>query len=168
MSLGQFPPDSTLTTLGIVNNSFISLWYKNSNYNLSQTMPTSYYNDNPMTPRENYSPTRRMDNYNSMNDSYSSNNGQEVLKMEVFHGSDRHVLILRSTTNVRISDLMEELQRITTVPTFQQRLYYRGLELHLMKDRTLRELGLDNNAQVRLIGEPTQIRYEPIITANRN
>lgn len=63
---------------------------------------------------------------------------------------------------------MEELQRITSVPTYQQKLYFRGLELHMMKDRTLRELGLDNNAQIRLIGEPTQTRYEPIITAHRN
>ena len=62
---------------------------------------------------------------------------------------------------------MEELQRITTVPTYNQKLYYRGLELHLMQDRTLRELALDNNAQVRMIGEPTKIKYEPIITAHR-
>ena len=62
---------------------------------------------------------------------------------------------------------MEELQRITTVPVYNQKLYYRGLELHLMKERSLRELAVDNNAQVRLIGEPTRTKYEPIITAHR-
>lgn len=58
MPLGQFPPDSSLETLGIVNNSFISLWYKNVNYNQSQSMPLSSYRENPMTPRDNYTPTR--------------------------------------------------------------------------------------------------------------
>lgn len=64
-------------------------------------------------------------------------------------------------------DLMEELQRITTVPIHVQKLFYRGQELQLARDRTLREVGIDNNAQVRLIGDPTKARYEPIITGNR-
>jgi hypothetical protein len=62
---------------------------------------------------------------------------------------------------------MEELQRITTIPVHEQKIFYRGQELQLMKDRTLREIGLDNNAQVKLVGEPMKRRYEPIITANR-
>jgi hypothetical protein len=62
---------------------------------------------------------------------------------------------------------MEELQRITTVPVQNQKLYYRGQELHSMKERTLHDLGIDNNAQVRLIGEPTKIRYGALITGNR-
>ena len=82
-------------------------------------------------------------------------------------GSDRHVLILRSTNNLRIIDLMEELQRITTVPIPNQKLYFRGQELQQMKDRTLREAGIDNNAQVRLIGDPTKVRYEAMISGNR-
>ena len=82
-------------------------------------------------------------------------------------GSDRHILILRSTNNLRIGDLMEELQRITTVPVQNQKLFFRGQELQNMKDRTLREAGIDNNAQVRLIGDPSRARYEPMITNNR-
>lgn len=35
----QFPPDATLDTLGIVNNSFISLWYKNSGQSNQQPPP---------------------------------------------------------------------------------------------------------------------------------
>ena len=82
-------------------------------------------------------------------------------------GSDRHVLILRSSNNLRIVDLMEELQRITTVPIQNQKLYFRGQELQQGKDRTLREAGIDNNAQVRLIGDPTKARYEAMISGNR-
>lgn len=84
-----------------------------------------------------------------------------------FKGSDRHVLLLRSANNIRISDLMEELQRITTVPVQGQKLYYRGQELQLMRERTLRDLGVDNNAQVRLIGDPIKPRYDAMMTGNR-
>ncbi len=41
-------------------------------------------------------------------------------------------------------------------------------ELQNMKERTLRDVGIDNNAQVRLIGDPLKTRYEAMITGNRN
>ena len=36
MPLTQFPPDASLDTLGIVNNSFISLWYRSPTQNNQQ------------------------------------------------------------------------------------------------------------------------------------
>jgi hypothetical protein len=36
-----------------------------------------------------------------------------------------------------------------------------------MKDRTLRDLGIENNAQVRLIGDPIKQKYDALITGNR-
>jgi len=63
---------------------------------------------------------------------------------------------------------MEELQRITTVPVQNQKLYFRGQELQQARDRTLRDVGIDNNAQVRLIGDPTKSRYEAMISGTRN
>lgn len=90
------------------------------------------------------------------------------LSLSFHQGSDRHVLILRSTSNLRIADLMEELQRITTVSVANQKLYFRGQELQQMRERTLRDAGIDNNAQVRLIGDPMKTRYEAMITGNRN
>jgi hypothetical protein len=64
-------------------------------------------------------------------------------------------------------DLMDELERITTIPAQSQKLYYRGIELQLIKERTLHDVGIGNNAQVRLIGDPTKRRYESMITGNR-
>lgn len=61
---------------------------------------------------------------------------------------------------------MEELQRITTIPIHVQKLYYRGQELQLMRERTLRDVGIDNNAQVRLIGDPIKPRYDALFTGN--
>jgi hypothetical protein len=120
---------------------------------------------------------------NSEDEQVQSGQGQEVMKLEVFHGmlsksplrsrmiihyigSDRHVLLLRSINNIRVGDLMEELQNITTVPVQTQRLYYRGQALQSMKEHSLREVGLDNNSQVRLIGEPTRSRYVGLMTGN--
>ena len=82
-------------------------------------------------------------------------------------GSDRHVLILRSVNNLRLVDLMEELQRITSVPVQSQKLFFRGKELQHMKDRSLRDAGIDNNAQIRLIGDSNKPRYEAMISGNR-
>ncbi|CAF1156405.1 unnamed protein product [Adineta ricciae] len=158
--LTQYPPDTPLDSIGIVNNSFVSLWVRNSVPNIQPQ--AQYYADGPQTGYNETSP--RMDNNN---ETIQNNGNQDVLKIEVFHGSDRHILILRSTNNLRIGDLMEELQRITTVPVQNQKLFFRGQELQNMKDRTLREAGIDNNAQVRLIGDPSRARYEPMITNNR-
>lgn len=43
MPLTQFPPDSSLDTMGIVNNSFISLWYKTVIYTNPQPLMNEYY-----------------------------------------------------------------------------------------------------------------------------
>jgi len=54
MPLTQFPPDASLDTLGILNNSFISLWYRNSapsqppqqqQPQQQQQQQATYYND---------------------------------------------------------------------------------------------------------------------------
>lgn len=91
-----------------------------------------------------------------------------IFILNLFKGSDRHVLILRRKNNIRITDLMDELQRITTVPKENQKLFYRGQELQLMKERTIRDIGIDNNAQVRLIGEPLKRRYDAVMIGNRS
>ena len=124
---------------------------------------------------------------NNGNDFMQNNGSQDVLKIEVFHGragldsflrdrpidawsfqgSDRHVLILRSVNNLRLVDLMEELQRITSVPVQSQKLFFRGKELQHMKERSLRDAGIDNNAQIRLIGDSNKPRYEAMISGNR-
>ena len=76
------------------------------------------------------------------------------------------MLALRGASNIRIGELMEELQNITTIPIQTQRLYFRGQALQTMKDRALREVGLDNNAQLRLIGEPSTPRYSGLSARN--
>jgi hypothetical protein len=54
MPLTQFPPDSSLETIGIVNNSFISLWYKNIVHN-NQQPSIDYYSPRQQVPYSHYS-----------------------------------------------------------------------------------------------------------------
>ncbi|CAF3553054.1 unnamed protein product [Adineta steineri] len=190
MPLMHLPPDTSLQTIGITNNAFISLWYRNNIYidqqqiadyftprqqqnadyitPRQQEMSSYYYDDGSQSLRSSSGDvsSRRMYNSNSGNELVKNGTNQQVIKIEVFHGSDRHVITLRSSSNIRISDLMEELQKITTVPIQNQRLYYRGQELQTMKQSSLQDVGLDNNSQVRLIGEPTKSRYLPLMTSN--
>ena len=50
MPLTQFPPDAPLDSLGIVNNSFISLWYRNPASNNQQAPMPDYYSARPQMP----------------------------------------------------------------------------------------------------------------------
>ncbi len=56
MSLAQYPPDAGLDSLGIVNNSFISLWYKaqNNQQQQQQQMPNDYYSARQQPPPSFY------------------------------------------------------------------------------------------------------------------
>ena len=59
MPLSQFPPDASLDTLGILNNSFISLWYRSpapNNQQLQQQPPPP---PPPSLPPNDYYSTRQ-------------------------------------------------------------------------------------------------------------
>ena len=84
----------------------------------------------------------------------------EVLKLEIQHGSDRIPLILKGQNKyLTVLDLQNELERVTAVPLEDQRIYFRSQELHLFTHKTLKELGLENNNVVKLVGEPSKVRY---------
>ncbi len=83
-----------------------------------------------------------------------------MLKLEIQHGSDRIPLILKGQNKtLTIFDLQNELEKVTAVPVRDQRIYFRSQELHLFTHKTLRECGLENNNVVKLVGEPSKIRY---------
>jgi hypothetical protein len=58
MPLTQFPPDASLDSLGILNNSFISLWYRNPASNNQQQQqqqhPNEYYQTRQQPPPQFY------------------------------------------------------------------------------------------------------------------
>ena len=76
---------------------------------------------------------------NCLHQKRASKNNTEVLKLEVQHGSDRHSLILRGQNkNLTVLDLQNELEKITSVPIKDQRLYFKSLELSLSPFKTLK------------------------------
>ena len=84
----------------------------------------------------------------------------EVLKVEVQHGSDRHQLILKGhNRNITVSDLQNELQRVTSVPIPEQRLFFKSQELHTTPYKTLKECDIENNHVIKMVGDPSRVRY---------
>jgi hypothetical protein len=84
----------------------------------------------------------------------------EVIKVEVQHGSDRHQVILKGQQKtVTVQDLQTELEKITAVPVKDQRLFFKSQELHNTPYKTLKECELENNHVVKLVGEPSKLRY---------
>ncbi len=100
----------------------------------------------------------------------------EVIKVEVQHGSDRHQVILKGQQKtVIVQDLQNELERITAVPVKDQRLFFKSQELHNTPYKTLKECELENNHVVKLVGEPSKLRYSnyfgrlmPVVNNNTN
>lgn len=95
----------------------------------------------------------------------SENNSlpSEILKIEVQHGSDRHPVILKNINGqLTVLDLENELERITSVPVKDQRLYFKSHELDLTPFKSLKDCGLVNNSFVKLVGEPSKMRYSNI------
>ena len=86
--------------------------------------------------------------------------GTEVLKIEVQHGSDRHQILLKGQNKtLTVLDLQNEVEKITSVIVKDQRLYHKSNELNLTPFKTLKELEVENNNSVKLIGEPSQMKY---------
>ena len=84
----------------------------------------------------------------------------EVLKIEVQHGSDRHYLILRGLNKtLTVLDLQNEMERMTAVSFKDQRIFFKSQELHMTPFKTLKECDLENNNLVKLVGEPSKLRY---------
>lgn len=123
MPLGQYPPDAPLDSLGIGNNSLISLWYKgqpmrNDYYQTRQQAPQAMYGDGSQLPRDSMGPNEMSPRYveekftnesinltcfffefnrssdnNNMNDSMQNGSNQDVLKIEVFHGKNKFLYL---------------------------------------------------------------------------
>ena len=48
---------------------------------------------------------------------------------------------------------------MTAVPVRDQRLFYKSQELHLQPGKTLRDCEVENNALIKMVGDPSKVRY---------
>ena len=129
-------------------------------YKQQQLLPPSISQQNLQQPQQPYSTSSgNLNNWNS--DPNLNLNSTEVIKVEVQHGSDRHQLILKGLNkNVTVLDLQNELERITTVPLREQRLFYKAQEMNTAPYKTLKEFDIDNNSVVKLVGDPAKLKYQ--------
>ena len=76
------------------------------------------------------------------------------------HGSDRHQMILRGQNKtLTVLDMQNEMERVTAVPVRDQRVFFKSQELHMTPFKTLKECDLENNNIVKMVGDPSKLRY---------
>ncbi len=80
------------------------------------------------------------------------------MKIEVQHGSDRHQVLLKGQNKtLTVLDLQNEIEKITSVPIKDQRVYFKAKELNTTPLSTLKECQLENNHVIKLVGEPSKM-----------
>ncbi len=162
-NLHDYMDDAPLEAFGLENNSPISLWPKGgSNQNdlrlpRGPSPPPQLIADifsprvPPPPPGQNRWPNVGMGGNEPVS---------EVLKIEVQHGSDRHMIVLKGQNKtLTVLDLQNELEKLTSVPVREQRLFYKAIEIHTTPFKTLKEYDIENNHLIKLVGEPSKVRY---------
>ena len=51
------------------------------------------------------------------------------------------------------------MERVTAVPVRDQRVFFKSQELHMTPFKTLKECDLENNNIIKLVGDPSKLRY---------
>ncbi|RNA00886.1 hypothetical protein BpHYR1_038497 [Brachionus plicatilis] len=155
-NIHEYLDEAPLEAFGLENNSPLSVWPKGNNNVPDIRLPrgatpppqADIFSPRVPPPPGNFS-------YRSPGESPS-----EILKIEVQHGSDRHMILLKGQNkNLTVLDLQNELEKLTSVPVRDQKLFFKSQELNAMPFRTLKEFELENNSLVKLVGEPSKIRY---------
>lgn len=179
-NLHDYIDETPLDAFGLENNSPISFWFKlnsnpqpsgmhtTSNVDLTQSDVYSARNAHPLTLppiQTSYNSNVNDANSNWMNaggdGNLSPRGSTEVIKLEVQHGSDRHQILMKSVNrNVTIQDLQNELEKVTTVPLRDQRLFFKAQELNQTPFKTLKEYDIDNNSVIKLVGDPAKWKYQ--------
>jgi hypothetical protein len=187
-NLHDYIDETPLDAFGLENNSPVAFWYKLGNNNpLDVRLPTDRMPAQQQLP-EAFSPRSMQQHQNlqqyqlpplpqalpppqyqladgggmSRRGSDPALHGStEVIKITVQHGSDAHSLILKGLTkNVTVVDLQTELERITTVPMREQRLFFKAQELNTAPYKTLKEFDIENNSVVKMVGDPAKWKYQ--------
>lgn len=155
-NIHDYLDEAPLDAFGLENNSPLSVWPKGNNNFPDIRLPRGA---TPPPQSDIFSP-RIPAQAGSLSNRFSGENSSEILKIEVQHGSDRHMILLRGENkNLTVLDLQNELEKLTSVPVRDQKLFFKSQELNTMPFRTLKECELENNNLVKLVGEPSKVRY---------
>lgn len=155
-NIHEYLDEAPLEAFGLENNSPVSVWPKGNNNFPDIRLPRGI---TPPPQPDIFSP-RIPQQPGNLSNRFPGENPSEILKIEVQHGSDRHMILLKGQNkNLTVLDLQNELEKLTSVPVRDQKLFFKSQELNSMPFRTLRDFELENNSLVKLVGEPSKIRY---------
>ncbi|CAF0880474.1 unnamed protein product [Brachionus calyciflorus] len=157
-NIHDYLDEAPLDAFGLENNSPLSVWPKGTGQVPDIRLPrttTPPPKGDVFSPRIPPPPGSLTNRYGMPGEVPT-----EIIKIEVQHGSDRHMILLKGQNkNLTVLDLQNELEKVTAVAVRDQKLFFKAQELHTQPFRTLKECELENNSAVKLVGEPSKVRY---------
>lgn len=77
-----------------------------------------------------------------------------VIKLEVYFGADRQTMMVRRNQDLVVRDIMEEVERMFNIPINEQVIFHKGNNLTAYMEKTLEQLGVENNHPIRINRDP--------------
>ncbi len=81
------------------------------------------------------------------------------LKLQVQHGGDIYEMILPTKTNdPTVEELRQHIEQQLSIPTDDQRIMFKGQNLHEKPHGKLRRYGITNASLIRVVGRKQPLR----------
>jgi hypothetical protein len=78
-----------------------------------------------------------------------------VMPMQIHHGGDKHRILVEGLNgcNLRLCDVMRQIEKELKIPADKQRIFYKGIELQKFASSDLETLKVFQNSMLRVSGE---------------
>ena len=86
---------------------------------------------------------------------------RKVVKLETAYGSERNWLVCKRNQDLRVVDLMEDVQKQFKIPMEAQVIFHKGKNLCDAPHETLEALGVENNHLIRLVHDNNLMNKSP-------
>jgi hypothetical protein len=81
------------------------------------------------------------------------------LKLQVQHGGDIHEMVLTTQSNdPSVEELQQYIEQQLSIPMDDQRILFKGQNLHEKRQAKLRRYGLTNASLIRVVGRKQPLR----------
>lgn len=82
------------------------------------------------------------------------------LKLQAQHGGDIHEMILSTNSNdPTVEELLRQIEKQLNIPVDEQRVMFRGQNLHENPQEKLRQYGITNATLIRVVGRKRPMRH---------
>jgi len=82
------------------------------------------------------------------------------LKLQVQYGGDVNEIILpTNSSDPTVEELQQYLEKQLNIPTYAQRVMFRGQNLHETPTGKLRRYGITNASLIRVVGRKQPVRH---------